>query len=69
MNAAKNVLIVGSSSVAEGLGGFAGIGLALLWGGMTLFAAWFWVFGRWRVVIAPVITGSALVVASVAFGS
>ena len=63
------VLIVGSSSVGDGLGGFAGMALALLWGGLTLFAAWSWVFGRWRILLAPAIAVAALVLASVAFGN
>ena len=34
--------------------------LALIWGGLTLFAAWSWVFGRWRIVLAPIVTLAAL---------
>ena len=34
--------------------------LALIWGGLTLFAAWSWVFGRWRIVLAPILTLAVL---------
>jgi uncharacterized membrane protein YeaQ/YmgE (transglycosylase-associated protein family) len=37
--------------------------LALIWGALTLFAAWAWLFGRWRIVLAPVLTIAALLVA------
>ena len=40
--------------------------LAVIWGGLTLFAAWSWVLGRWRVVLAPILTLAALVLAPVA---
>jgi hypothetical protein len=40
--------------------GWLGIGLALVWGVLTLFAAWAWVKGQWRVVIAPILTALAL---------
>jgi hypothetical protein len=36
--------------------------LALVWGAMTLFAAWSWITWRWRVVIAPLVTISAILV-------
>jgi hypothetical protein len=36
--------------------GWLGTALALVWGVLTLFAAWSWVQGRWRVVIAPILT-------------
>jgi hypothetical protein len=38
--------------------------LAIVWGGLTLFAAWSWVLGRWRIVLAPILTIAALAVAS-----
>ena len=60
------VLAIGGSAVGDGLGGFVRIGLALLWGVLTLFAAWSWIFGRWRVVLAPVVTVAALFLASAA---
>ena len=60
------VLAIGGSAVGDGLGGFVRIGLALLWAGLTLFAAWSWIFGRWRVVLAPVVTAAALFLASAA---
>jgi hypothetical protein len=63
------VLVVGSSAAGDGLGGFVRIGLGLLWGGLTLFAAWAWVFGRWRVVIAPLVTGLGLIIATSVFGA
>ena len=34
--------------------------LAVVWAGLTLFAAWSWVMGRWRIVIAPLLTLGAL---------
>jgi hypothetical protein len=53
----------GSASGADGRGA-ARVVLALVWAGLTLFAAWSWIFGRWRVVLAPVLTVLALYVAS-----
>ena len=41
-------------------GGLSGTVLALFWGAMTLFAAWSWVLGRWRVLVAPVATIAAI---------
>jgi hypothetical protein len=63
------VLVVGGSSTGDGLGGFVGIGLTLLWAALTLFAAWSWMFRRWRVVIAPVVMVAALLIASAVFGA
>jgi hypothetical protein len=40
--------------------------LALIWAGLTLFAAWSWVLGRWRIVLAPIVTLVALALAPVA---
>lgn len=34
--------------------------LVAVWAGLTLFAAWSWVFGRWRVLLAPLVTALAL---------
>jgi len=31
------------------------VAVALAWGGLTLYAAWSWVMGRWRVVAIPVV--------------
>jgi hypothetical protein len=56
------VLAVASSTAGESLGGLARIGLALAWGGLTLFAGWSWLFGRWRIVLAPMLTVAALLV-------
>jgi len=53
----------GSAAGDEGRGGIR-IVLALVWAGLTLFAAWSWIFGRWRVVVAPVLTLLAFYVAS-----
>ena len=39
--------------------------LALVWGGLTLFAAWSWIFARWRIVLAPILTIAALALVSV----
>ena len=44
--------------------GTIGTVLALVWGGLTLFAGWSWVLGRWRVVLAPPITLGVLLLAS-----
>jgi hypothetical protein len=38
--------------------------LAAVWGGLTLFAAWSWLMGRWRIVVAPILTVVALVAVS-----
>jgi hypothetical protein len=54
------LVVVTGPAAGEALGGFGRIGLALVWGGLTLFAAWSWVLGRWRVVIAPIATGALL---------
>jgi hypothetical protein len=55
------VLAVASSAAGEQFGGVARIGLAVVWGGLTLFAGWSWLMGRWRIVLAPVITVAVLV--------
>jgi hypothetical protein len=60
------VLVVGSSAAGDGLGGLARIVLALVWGGLTLFAAWSWVLGRWRIVLAPPLTVGAILLTSAA---
>jgi hypothetical protein len=44
--------------------GWLGTALAIVWGGLALFAAWSWVLGRWRIVLAPILTIAALAVAS-----
>ena len=38
--------------------------LAIVWGGLTIFAAWSWMFGRWRILLAPILSIAALAVAS-----
>ena len=58
------VLAVASSAAGDALGGFARMGLALAWGGLTLFAGWSWLAGRWRVVLTPVATVAVLVLVS-----
>ena len=60
------VLVVASSAAGDGLGGLARIGLALAWGGFTLFAGWSWLRGRWRIVLAPIGTLAALLLVSMA---
>jgi len=40
--------------------GWLGVALAVVWGGLTLFAAWAWVMGRRRIVIAPLLTAVAI---------
>lgn len=54
------VLAVAASASGDAWGGFARILLALVWGGLTLFAGWSWLFGRWRVVLAPLVTAVAV---------
>jgi hypothetical protein len=49
-------------------GGAAGTILALVWGALTLFAAWSWIRGRWRVLLAPAATIAAILVRLVAGG-
>ena len=44
--------------------GWLGVAMALVWGAATLFAAWAWLFGRWWILIAPIVTFAALIVAS-----
>jgi hypothetical protein len=61
------VLVVAASGTGDGFGGFVRVGLALMWGALTLFAGWSWLLGRWRVVTAPVLTAAVLVLASAAF--
>jgi hypothetical protein len=46
--------------------GWLSTALAVVWGVLTLFAAWSWVMGRWRIVIAPILTIAALAVVSAA---
>ena len=58
------LLLVTRSPTGTVFGGAGGIGLALAWGGLTLFAAWSWVLGRWRVVVAPVVTAIVIWLAS-----
>ena len=58
------LLAVAGGRPGEALGGAAGVLLALAWGGLTLYAAWSWLFGRWRLLAIPVITAALLWVAS-----
>jgi hypothetical protein len=60
------LLIVAASQVGDALGGFARIGLALAWGALTLFGAWSWLLGRWRVILAPLGTVALLLIAGAA---
>ncbi len=62
------LLAVAASEVGDGLGGFARIAMPLAWGGLTLFGAWSWLVGRWRVVLAPVGTIALLLLVGAAFG-
>jgi hypothetical protein len=62
-------MALGGSLDGDGPEGLVRIGLALIWGGLTLFAAWSWVLGRWRVVLAPAATAAVLFVASTAFAA
>jgi hypothetical protein len=40
--------------------GWLGTAVALAWGVLTLLAAWAWVMGQWRIVIAPILTALML---------
>jgi hypothetical protein len=42
---------------ADAGGGLLRIGVALVWGLGSLWAAWCWVLGQARSVVAPVVTG------------
>jgi hypothetical protein len=48
--------------------GPGGTAFALFWGVMTLFAAWSWIRGRWRVLVAPIATIGAIL-ARIAMGT
>ncbi len=63
------LLVIGGSLEDDWPQGLVRIVLALIWGGLTLFAAWSWVLGRWRVVLAPMITAAVLIVAWTAFAA
>ena len=56
------VLVASGAPGGQAFGGTARIVLALVWGGMTLFAAWSWVLGRWRLVVAPLVTAAEIAV-------
>jgi len=63
------LLVVGGSMDGDGSEVAVRIVLALIWGGLTLFAAWSWVLGRWRVVLAPVVTTAVLFVTWAVFAA
>jgi hypothetical protein len=54
------VLAVPMLVVASDGDGLAGLVLALAWAALTLFTAWSWVLGRWRVVAGPLVTMALL---------
>jgi hypothetical protein len=56
MALAVPVFVVGATAEGGPLGALTGVALAVAWGVLTLFAAWAWVFGRWRIVAAPIVT-------------
>jgi hypothetical protein len=58
------VLAVASSTAGDAFAGVARIGLAVVWGGLTLFAGWSWLMGRWRIVLAPAGTVAILLLVS-----
>lgn len=62
------LLLVAGSPAGESLGAIGRVALALAWGTLTLWAAWSWVLGRWRVVVAPVVTGALLWVVTTVAG-
>jgi hypothetical protein len=53
---------------SSGWGVVVQIAATLVWAGLTLFAAWSWVLGRWRVVAAPFVTIAVLWLASTLLG-
>jgi fatty acid desaturase len=57
------LLAVPMLAIARDLG-LLGAVIALVWAGVTLFTAWSWVLGRWRVVLGPILFGLALVLVS-----
>lgn len=46
---------------ATDIGGLIGLVVAMSWGLTTLYTAWSWVLGRWRVVLGPILFGLALI--------
>jgi len=48
--------------------GWLGVALAVVWGVLTLFAAWSWVRGRWVIVVAPILTALAIFAVAVIGG-
>ncbi len=56
MALAVPVFVVGATAEGGPLGALTGVAIAVAWGVLTLFAAWAWVFGRWRIVGAPIVT-------------
>jgi hypothetical protein len=45
---------------SEAAGGWLRTGVALVWGAGTLWAAWCWVTGQTRSIVAPVVTGAVI---------
>ena len=45
--------------------GWLGVGLAVVGGVLTLFAAWSWVRGRWVIVVAPILTALGVVITAI----
>ena len=47
--------VLGIAAEPSSSGSLVPVVVALAWGGLTLYAAWSWVLGRWRVVAIPVV--------------
>ena len=57
---AQLALAIPTIVFATDVSGPFGIVAAIAWGLVTLYTAWSWVLGRWRVVLGPVLYGLAL---------
>ena len=57
---AQLALAIPTVIVGSYWGGVIGVVVAVAWGLATIFTAWSWVLGRWRVVLGPVLYGLAL---------
>lgn len=55
------VLAIPTLLFATDIGGLIGAMVVMSWGLTTLYTAWSWVLGRWRVVLGPMVFGLALV--------
>ena len=58
------LLVVAGGPAGDAMGQIGRVLLGLAWGGLTLWAAWSWIFGRWRLLAAPLLTAGLLLVVS-----